>query len=89
MSLGLSLTNVGRQLTGYFEGDERRASLPGALRAGIAKLDELKAAGSAGTRINYIRSGSRSMISSALITDATEAGGGAAEKISDRALCFT
>ncbi|HHS94697.1 MAG TPA: ABC transporter permease [Rhodobacterales bacterium] len=36
-----------------------------ALRDGIAGLDKLKAAGSAGTRINYIRSGSRSMFTKA------------------------
>ena len=36
----------------------------------------------------FRRSGSRSMISSALITEATDAGGGAAEKISERALCL-
>ncbi len=34
------------------------------------------------------RSGSRSMISSALSTEATEAGGAAAEKISERARCL-
>jgi hypothetical protein len=31
---GASVTNVGRQLTGYFDGDDRRRALPGALRAG-------------------------------------------------------
>lgn len=36
-----------------------------ALRAGIGQLDELKAAGSAGTRINYGLSGSRSMFTKA------------------------
>lgn len=36
-----------------------------ALRAGIGGLDELRAAGSAGTRINYIHSGSRSMFTKA------------------------
>lgn len=31
---GAAVTNAGRQLTGYFDGDERRRPLPGALRAG-------------------------------------------------------
>ncbi len=36
LALGAALTNVGRQFTGYFEGDGRRASLPAAVRAGAA-----------------------------------------------------
>jgi putative spermidine/putrescine transport system permease protein len=37
----------------------------GALRDGIGGLDALRAAGSAGTRINYVRAGSRSMFTKA------------------------
>lgn len=34
IGFGASLTNVGRQFTGYFDGDGRRRPLPGAVRAG-------------------------------------------------------
>jgi len=36
LALGVALTHVGRQFTGYFEGDDRRGALPAALRVGAA-----------------------------------------------------
>lgn len=36
LALGLAVTNLGRQFTGYFEGDDRRGSLPTVVRAGAA-----------------------------------------------------
>lgn len=36
IGFGASLTNVGRQLTGYFDGDDRLRPLPGAVRAGVS-----------------------------------------------------
>jgi hypothetical protein len=35
LGFGAAVTNIGRQITGHFEGDERRGSLPGAVRAGL------------------------------------------------------
>ncbi len=62
-------TPIMTDLTAWFEahprGTEPDEAAFVALRNGIAQLDELKAAGSAGTRINYIRSGSRSMFTKA------------------------
>jgi hypothetical protein len=35
LGFGASLTNIGRQFSGHFEGDNARGSLPGAARAGV------------------------------------------------------
>jgi hypothetical protein len=35
VGFGASVTNIGRQFTGYFDGDEDLGSLPGAARAGV------------------------------------------------------
>ncbi len=35
LGFGLSLTNLGRQFSGYFEGDQHRGDLPASIRAGV------------------------------------------------------
>jgi hypothetical protein len=35
LGFGASVTHIGRQFTGYYEGDERRGALPAAARAGV------------------------------------------------------
>lgn len=35
LGFGVAVTNVGRQLSGHYEGDTRRGALPGAFRAGV------------------------------------------------------
>ncbi|MGH1369435.1 MAG: ABC transporter permease [Maritimibacter sp.] len=62
-------TPIMTELGAWFD-DNPRGTAPDeaafvALRAGIGQLDELKGAGSAGTRINYGKSGSRSMFTKA------------------------
>ncbi len=62
-------TPIMTELAAWFDANPRSTepdeAAYAALRNGIAQLDELKAAGNAGTRINYGMSGSRSMFTKA------------------------